>query len=57
MSMVLLDLPFFQIIFSQLALFKGGCERYGLQWDGGFVMSCNPELHAVQDGDCFHGNR
>ena len=44
MSIVLMDLPFFQIIFSQLILTKGGCEWYGLQWDGGFVMSCNPEL-------------
>ena len=44
MSIVLLDLPFFQIIFSQLILTKGGCEWYGLEWDGGFVMSCNPEL-------------
>jgi len=50
MSIVLLDLPFFQIIFSQIILTKGGCEKYGLQWNGGRVMS-------VQDGDCFHGNR
>ena len=40
----LIGLAFFPNHFSQLILTKGGCERYGLQWDGGRVMSCNPEL-------------